>query len=525
MSKNLPNFAKRGDELRATDYNSVISEIRSNKFSPSAGPAVMAGLAQRQSKPFEVVTIGSKRDDEEDDGIYFRLRPGYIIDGDDYFNVYYEVEGSGFEPLANNPIFKLNESEGASSIWLAVDHDTYKFFWATEDDFNSRVSYITRFRIETEGENKNIIYEDLHPQNIVKETNEPFKVTVWQNHASLESDNDPLNCDVTIAPGFVWNLLPSADEDKPLDRRSVSNAADPAVYLDATETPLFANLEENQLIYVKVSTDGKNKITDDPEIFLTFVDVEDPTKYEESTHYQPNPVSVNGVYYYPLAKIKKLEFVNDVLGTYYQYVAEQLWTGDLMIQPNLIEIENVGGKREWYKTLRIADSVYEFRTAEQLEGRGETIIKALSGATAGDSEAVPPIPATAAESEGDTIKWKRIAERVSSPQVRVTTEDEGAVVQIRGNDQTDSFTNVQKFSISYDDGLITSFTPIDTPALSGGNLNLTITTWSEDTITGVSTEGSSEVLYWRNGLFIGIVDPVDAPAVLIEKEVTNLVTA
>lgn len=520
MSKHLPNYAKKGDELRSSDYNAVVSEIRSSKFNPSVGPAVLTGLAQRQSKPFEVVTIGSNRANEADDGIYFRLRPGYIVDGDDQYYVYYEVEGEGYRPLDNDPAFKLNVSEGTNSIWLGVDHDTYKFFWANSDDYNSKVTYVTRFNIYTDAEKQTIKYVDLHPQNIIKQTNEEFKVTVWQNHNALSAGNDPGNCNVTIAPGYIYNLLPSAAEEKPLSRHKVTNGADPAVYLDAEETPVFEDVEANQIIYVKVSTDGKNEITDAPEIFITAEDV-DPTKYEESTHYQPNPVSTDGVYYYPIAKIKKLQFPNDNDGIYYQYVAEQLWTGSINVSPNLIEIENVGAKREVFKTLRVDDSVYEFRTLEQLEGRGVTIIKPLSGATTADPEADPPVPGAPAEVDGDTIKWKRIAERVSSPQITVTDEDDGAVVQIKGNGETDSFSGVTKFSISYDDGLITSFTN-ETVALTGGNLNLQITTWEEDTATGISTEGSSEILYFRNGLFIGITDPLDAPAGLIEREVTNL---
>lgn len=57
------------------------------------------------------------------------------------------------------------------------------------------------------------------------------------------------------------------------------------------------------------------------------------------------------------------------------------------------------------------------------------------------------------------------------------------------------------------------------PGVRGGNLNLTIRKWEENTISGITAEvGTPVVYYWRNGLFIGIEDPEDAPADLEETE-------
>jgi hypothetical protein len=520
-----PRTVKIGDPLKVSDYNQLISGLKTLSRDPYAKGSTLAS-AGRQSKPFEVMEILDSEavGGSDPSAVYFKIKAGYLVNGDDYYHCYGPEETSkAYKPLDNYPIFKLFKPTEGSPTWLAVNRKSCELVWVDTGEYLADHTYLTRFEVrgsDEEPKNQTNLFNhfNLHPQNILLGPKEQFRVTVWPNDGdspTLSAGSAPTSCKLTIIPGYIKNWLPMTTEDQVYTLHSVEKSGEGP--LEGFPTPIFEEIEDNTVVYVKFATDDKGKVTS-AEIF-TEVGSEDPKVFKESTHYQPKPVATLGEYYWPIARIKRLEFVAVGGGKYYQFYAHQLWVGEIDFLPNLAEIENIGEKREWYKGLRDADTVYEFRTAEQIEGRGEAIIKPLSAATPGDSEAVPPIPATQAENEGETIKWKRIAERGSSPQIHVTTEDDGSVVEIKGNDQTESWTDVKRFSISYDDGLITGFTPIDPEPLSGGNLNLTIRKWEEDTVTGVSTEtGSPSVLYWRNGLFIGEADPGGAPAALIEKE-------
>jgi len=135
--------------------------------------------------------------------------------------------------------------------------------------------------------------------------------------------------------------------------------------------------------------------------------------------------------------------------------AKRRITGNREMPNQLIEIANIGGKRELYQGYLVGpDDKHELRTIEQLESRGEPVIKPLGE---GDAEATPPVPP---EEEGETIKWKTIAERATSPQIRVATKENGDAIVIEGNGEnggTGGFATL----VTYEDGLWTSV--IDEP--------------------------------------------------------------
>ena len=135
--------------------------------------------------------------------------------------------------------------------------------------------------------------------------------------------------------------------------------------------------------------------------------------------------------------------------------AKRRITGNREMPNQLIEITNIGGKRELYQGYLVGpDDKHELRTIEQLESRGEPVIKPLGE---GDAEATPPVPP---EEEGETIKWKTIAERATSPQIRVATKENGDAIVIEGNGEnggTGGFATL----VTYEDGLWTSV--IDEP--------------------------------------------------------------
>jgi hypothetical protein len=123
-------------------------------------------------------------------------------------------------------------------------------------------------------------------------------------------------------------------------------------------------------------------------------------------------------------------------------------TGNREMPNQLIEITNIGGKRELYQGyLPGPDDKHELRSLEQLEGDGEPVLKDLDP---GDPDADPPVPA---EEEGETIKFRRVAQRTTRPQIQI--KDGGDVIRVEGNEQkgdTGGFAAL----LSYDDGLVTS---------------------------------------------------------------------
>ena len=164
--------------------------------------------------------------------------------------------------------------------------------------------------------------------------------------------------------------------------------------------------------------------------------------------------------------------------------------------PNqLIEITNIGGKRELYQGyLPGPDDKHELRTLEQIQGRGEDIIKALNG---GDPDATPPVPA---EEEGPTIKWKRIADRGDSgngPQVKVSSKENGDIIVIEGNGRFGSYIDAFGGQINYDDGLITG--------VQGGAFN---GWWGTDSIQFDPGTGSIQTLIreFRNGILVSVTN-------------------
>jgi hypothetical protein len=243
-----------------------------------------------------------------------------------------------------------------------------------------------------------------------------------------------------VRPGWVRNRNADADATDPV-KDWMPTAGDPAIPLDNPADadpagPPEIEIADGQTVYCRVSTTDKGIIEEAPTI-------EAADTPEAGTHFQPPNASAEGDLYFPLANIT-------ITGDPAVVTIEQIQQGGpLNVTPNLPEIKNVGGKREVFKARVPAGDTYDFRTLEQLEGDGEPVIKDLDP---GDSEADPPV---APEEEGDTLKFRRVAERATSPQIQV--KDGGDVIRIEGNEYDSSESAVRKFNISIVDGLVTSF--------------------------------------------------------------------
>jgi hypothetical protein len=433
--KILPSYVKKGDVVNSRNYNQIIQEVRNIKLNESYGPAILAGLPQQKAPPFEAINFG-----ELDDQLQFVMKPGTIFKGNDNYSVYYEVEPSQYEPLESTPYIKIPMDRVANDVtlWTGVDLTTYKLNWYDDAEYSSHVVYLGRFTFTVvDGDINNVAYTNLQPSTITL-GNDPFTVTTWNLQSVTNPQSTaPDTCNVTIANGYVINNDSRSTAEEVLVKHKVSNGQDPAQYLDDELSPLFEGVEPDAVIYVRVQTDDQGFIEDnEPEIFIG-------EENQTSIHYQPEPVPVTGDYYYPIAKIKRLEFEGED-GTFYQFVAEQIWDQHIFTQQDLPTIKNVGEKREVFKELEEETSEYKFRTLEQLEGTNSyEIIKKE-----------PENPTEAADKE--TIEWKYLTTKASSPQIQLENIDDDKGIRIKGNNVTESFAGLVK-ALSVNDGLVTAF--------------------------------------------------------------------
>jgi len=241
------------------------------------------------------------------------------------------------------------------------------------------------------------------------------------------------------------------------------------------EAPKLALPAVESWVYLRVKTDTDGLPKLDGESFT----VEAFDAKQESVHHvrsSPSSGEEEGDYYFLILQTEGNG------GDPEKPIARRRITGNREMPNQLIEIENIGGKRELYQGYLVGpDDKHQLRTVEQIEGDGVVIIEPLDGGT----DAVDPVvvdgviitqgtPAVPPEEEGETIKWRRIdgrgsnseTDNGSTKQIEVR-EREGLVedsegrkrniVEVVGNDFTESHASVSRFSISFDDGLVTSF--------------------------------------------------------------------
>jgi hypothetical protein len=226
-----------------------------------------------------------------------------------------------------------------------------------------------------------------------------------------------------IRPGYVRNVNPDSDATEPV--KDWMPTAPDLTALDEEEAPEF-EIADGQTVYCRVESSNKEIITVAPTIVVA-------NTPEAGTHYQPPDASVTGDLYYPIANIEIAGDPEVVTVTQIQQ------GGPIVIRPNLPELKNIGGEIEIYAGRISAGDTYDLRTLEQLTGSGKPIIK-------------PEDPLT------DTIKFRGVKEKASSPQVRVNAADGDDEIEIRGNGYDSSESSVRMLDLSSVDGLVTSIT-------------------------------------------------------------------
>jgi len=304
------------------------------------------------------------------------------------------------------------------------------------------------------------------PVNGGDSTRDPLWTTI-----SIVPDSDPVEYQATISPGYLCYQQATLSESDsgvvgylaPKIRQSdgtlesIEPTTDPA-----WTAPTLALDGVVNYIYLRVKTDadGAPKSPTEPE-FPGDPGAEDGPTIEAFTepqtsihHVRPSPSGgeEEGDYFFLICQTES----NGATPPAPRIVRRI--TGNRELPNQLIEIRNLGGKREIYEGYEVGpDDKHKFRSLEQLEERGEPIILPLDE---GDPDADPPVPP---EEEGETIKWKTIDGRDPNSsgngptrQIDVSTVENGKVVEVRGNGVKQFLGGLIK-SLSVDDGLVTDF--------------------------------------------------------------------
>ena len=283
-----------------------------------------------------------------------------------------------------------------------------------------------------------------------------------------------------VRPGYVRTINPDADATEPIKDWMPTVGSDPAVALDAEESPEI-EIADGQTIYCRVATTAKGIIEAAPKI-------EAAATPEAGTHFQPPDADVEGDLYFPIADIEIAGDPEVVTITQIQQ------GGPIVVVPNLPELKNIGGEREVFAGRTAAGDTYDLRTLEQLivEG-GAEIIKPL-----GESE-----------EEGDTIPFRNIRKN-NSESVPYTIVGSGDSVDVTLAGLTGTFTDLDEGSVVFNGGLATSTTQPPGPVDS---FDIVITTYNyeidfaNETVTGPDS-GASQYLYVRKGR-VSRTDPED----------------
>jgi hypothetical protein len=298
-----------------------------------------------------------------------------------------------------------------------------------------------------------------------------YEVSVTLGYLSYQSNTPAAQASDLGTTGWIIPTIAGVSMEPPIPQ------TDPPT--EIPKLPLPAN-ESWVYLRVKTDVDGFPK---DGEVTVEAFD-----EAQESIHHirlSPESDEEEGDYFFLILKTKADESDPP------RPIPERRITGNREMPNQLIEILNLGeeseaGRQEVYKGYDVALDKHDVRTVLQQQTPGVAIIEPLAPAV----DAVPPVvidgtvvtpgtPAIPAEEAGDYIRWRTVDGRVSGSEsnnpntsrqieVRAREEDDENlpgkkknVIEVVGNDFSDAFTDVKKFNIGFNDGLIETFTKIE----------------------------------------------------------------
>ena len=340
----------------------------------------------------------------------------------------------------------------------------------------------------------------------------------YQNAGASESDQ-----------GVTGFIVPKIKNDEgqwvPIDAAPDDDPPGPA--------PLVPLPAPASWVYLRVKTDADGVIKfseDEPPVTIEAFDSEQKSIH----HVRPSPSGgeEEGDYFDLL-----LQTVADESDPPKPVVKTRI-TGNRYLPNQLVEIANIGGKREWYQGyLPGPDDKHQFRSAEQImpgeEGgdAGYEAVEIIKPLDEGE-DAVDPIvdengtiitpgtPAVPPEEEGDTIPWRFLAPGKESNrrEIQVVASAGGGGVVIRGNDYHAELVDAERVGIKVVDGLVTLLQDLDDPDdptppssvaadLNIELLNIQITeTDGEIHITNMGWGAAARFLYVRKGKIYTVDD-------------------
>jgi hypothetical protein len=354
-----------------------------------------------------------------------------------------------------------------------------------------------------------------------------YEVAVTLGYLSYQSNTPAAQASELGTTGWIVPTIAGVSMEPPVPQ------TDPPTTIPKLPLP---DVESWVYLRVKTDVDGFPK---DGEVTVEAFD-----EAQESIHHirlSPESAEEEGDYFFLILKTKADESDPP------RPIPERRITGNREMPNQLIEILNLGeedegGRQEIYKGYDIALDKHDVRAVLQQQTPGVPIIEPLDPG----KEAEPPVeipnpdgpgtilvtpgkPAIPPEKPGDYIRWRTVSERQSGAQIKVEEKKSGELadgkkrgyIEITGNSVNEIHSGVGLFDIEVVDGLIAAFAPKEQ---TGKNLNLTIRQLEYNN-DGVIVEPSVElftILYFRNGLYVGDVDPGDAPVQLDEHSVTHL---
>ena len=359
-----------------------------------------------------------------------------------------------------------------------------------------------------------------------------FQVAVTLGYLIYQSNTPAAQASDLGTTGWIVPTIAGVSMEPPVPQ------TDPPTTIPKLPLP---DVESWVYLRVKTDVDGFPK---DGEVTVEAFD-----EAQESIHHirlSPESDEEEGDYFFLILKTKADESDPP------RPIAERRITGNREMPNQLIEILNLGeesegGRQELYKGYDVALDKHDVRAVLQQQTPGVAIIEPLAPAV----DAVPPVvvdgtvvtpgtPAVPAEEPGDYIRWRTIADRSSEgsgadPQIIVEEmendeEDETGrkrkFVKVRGNTVNESHSDVGLFDIDIVDGLVSRFAPA---VQTGKNLNLKIYYLDVSSLISGGTwtwaPSLKQILYWRNGLYVGNADPDVGgipPAGLVEQDLFEL---
>ena len=359
-----------------------------------------------------------------------------------------------------------------------------------------------------------------------------YEVTVTLGYLSYQSNTPAAQASDLGTAGWIIPTIAGVSMEPPVPQ------TDPPTTIPKLPLP---DVESWVYLRVKTDVDGFPK---DGEVTVEAFD-----EAQESIHHirlSPESGEEEGDYFFLILKTKADESDPP------RPIPERRITGNREMPNQMIEILNLGeesegGRQEIYKGYDKAIDKHDLRAVLQQQTPGVPIIEPLAPAV----DAVPPVvvdgtvvtpgtPAVPAEEPGDYIRWRTIADRSSEgsgadPQIIVEEmeddeEDETGrkrkFVKVRGNTVNESHSDVGLFDIDIVDGLVSRFAPA---VQTGKNLNLKIYYLDVSSLISGGTwtwaPSLKQILYWRNGLYVGNADPDVGgipPAGLVEQDLFEL---